>query len=103
MDAKTENLNVFTTRVRQLMLSYKALKEENDALRSQVQKREEEIAGLKELANRLQHDYDLLKVARMMQITDGDIEEARRRLNKLIKNVNRSITLLNGQDCKVST
>jgi chromosome segregation ATPase len=103
MDAKTENLNVFTTRVRQLMLSYKALKEENDALRSQVQKREEEIAGLKELANRLQHDYDLLKVARMMQITDGDIEEARRRLNKLIKNVSRSITLLNGQDCKVST
>lgn len=103
MDAKTENLNVFTTRVRQLLLSYKALKEENDALRSQVQKREEEIAGLKELANRLQHDYDLLKVARMMQITDGDIEEARRRLNKLIKNVNRSITLLNGQDCKVST
>ncbi len=98
MDAKTENLNVFTTRVRQLMLSYKALKEENDALKSQVRMREEEIAGLKELANRLQRDYDLLKVARMMQITDGDIEEARKRLNKLIKNVNRSITLLNGQE-----
>ncbi len=98
MDAKTENINVFTTRVRQLMLSYKALKDENDALKSQVQKREEEIAGLKELASRLQRDYDLLKVARMMQITDGDIEEARRRINKLIKNVNRSITLLNGQE-----
>ncbi len=98
MDAKTENLNVFTTRVRQLMLSYKALKEENDALKSQVQQREEEIAGLKELANRLQRDYDLLKVARMMQITDGDIEEARKRINRLIKNVNRSITLLNGQE-----
>lgn len=98
MDAKTENLNVFTTRVRQLMLSYKALKEEKEALRGKLQERDEEIAGLKELANRLQHDYDLLKVARMMQITDGDIEEARKRLNKLIKNVNRSITLLNGQE-----
>lgn len=98
MDAKTENLNVFTTRVRQLMLSYKALKEENEALRGKLQERDEEIAGLKELVNRLQHDYDLLKVARMMQITDGDIEEARKRLNKLIKNVNRSITLLNGQE-----
>uniref|UniRef100_UPI004029205D hypothetical protein n=1 Tax=Prevotella sp. TaxID=59823 RepID=UPI004029205D len=98
MDAKTENLNVFTTRVRQLMLSYKAQKEENEALRGELQERDEEIAGLKELANRLQHDYDLLKVARMMQITDGDIEEARKRLNKLIKNVNRSITLLNGQE-----
>ena len=98
MDAKTENLNVFTTRVRQLMLSYKALKEENEALRGKLQERDEESAGLKELADRLQHDYDLLKVARMMQITDGDIEEARKRLNKLIKNVNRSITLLNGQE-----
>lgn len=98
MDAKTENLNVFTTRVRQLMLSYKALKEENEVLRGKLHERDEEIAGLKELANRLQHDYDLLKVARMMQITDGDIEEARKRLNKLIKNVNRSITLLNGQE-----
>lgn len=98
MDAKTENLNVFTTRVRQLMLSYKAQKEENEVLRGKLQERDEEIAGLKELANRLQHDYDLLKVARMMQITDGDIEEARKRLNKLIKNVNRSITLLNGQE-----
>lgn len=53
MDAKTENLNVFTTRVRQLMLSYKALKEENEALRGKLQERDEEIAGLKELANRL--------------------------------------------------
>lgn len=80
------------------MLSYKALKEENEALKGEVQKREEEIAGLKKLVDRLQHDYDLLKVARMMQITDGDIEEARKRLNKLIKNVSRSITLLNGQE-----
>lgn len=98
MDAKTEDLNVFTTRVRQLMLSYKALRDENAELKSQVRQREEEIAGLKERANRLQRDYDLLKVARMMQITDGDIEEARKRLNKLIKNVSRSITLLNGQE-----
>ncbi len=98
MDAKTEDLNVFTTRVRQLMLSYKALKDENAELKSQVKQREEEITGLKERADRLQRDYDLLKVARMMQITDGDIEEARKRLNKLIKNVSRSITLLNGQE-----
>ncbi len=98
MDAKTEDLNVFTTRVRQLMLSYKALKDENAELKNQVKQREEEIVSLNERANRLQRDYDLLKVARMMQITDGDIEEARKRLNKLIKNVSRSITLLNGQE-----
>ena len=36
MDAKEEVLKTFTTRVRQLMLSYKALKDENVSLKEQV-------------------------------------------------------------------
>ena len=97
MDAKEEVLKTFTTRVRQLMLSYKALKDENASLREQVSMRDEEISGLKERVERLSRDYELLKSARMMQITDGDVEEARKRLNKLIRNVSRSLALLNGQ------
>lgn len=97
MDAKEEVLKTFTTRVRQLMLSYKALKDENASLKEQVSMRDEEISGLKERVERLSHDYELLKSARMMQITDGDVEEARKRLNKLIRNVSRSLALLNGQ------
>ena len=79
------------------MLSYKALKDENASLREQVSMRDEEISGLKERVERLSRDYELLKSARMMQITDGDVEEARKRLNKLIRNVSRSLALLNGQ------
>ena len=90
MDAKEEVLKTFTTRVRQLMLSYKELKDENAALQKQVSVRDEEISGLKQRVERLSRDYDLLKTARMMQITDGDVEEARKRLNKLIRNVNKS-------------
>jgi predicted nuclease with TOPRIM domain len=97
MDAKEEVLKTFTTRVRQLMLSYKELKDENAALQKQVSVRDEEISGLKQRVERLSRDYDLLKTARMMQITDGDVEEARKRLNKLIRNVNKSLALLNGQ------
>lgn len=97
MDAKEEVLKTFTTRVRQLMLSYKALKDENASLREQVSMRDEEISGLKERVERLSRDYELLKSARMMQITDGDVEETRKRLNKLIRNVSRSLALLNGQ------
>jgi phage shock protein A len=97
MDAKEEVLKTFTTRVRQLMLSYKELKDENTALQKQVSVRDEEISGLKQRVERLSRDYDLLKTARMMQITDGDVEEARKRLNKLIRNVNKSLALLNGQ------
>lgn len=97
MDAKEEVLKTFTTRVRQLMLSYKELKDENAALKGQISARDEEIDGLKQRVERLTRDYDLLKTARMMQITDGDVEEARKRLNKLIRNVSKSLALLNGQ------
>lgn len=97
MDAKEEVLKTFTTRVRQLMLSYKELKDENTALKGQISARDEEIDGLKQRVERLTRDYDLLKTARMMQITDGDVEEARKRLNKLIRNVSKSLALLNGQ------
>lgn len=97
MDAKEEVLKTFTTRVRQLMLSYKTLKDENASLKEQVSMRDVEISGLKERVERLSRDYELLKSARMMQITDGDVEEARKRLNKLIRNISRSLALLNGQ------
>lgn len=97
MNAKEEGLKTFTTRVRQLMLSYKALRDENASLKKQVAVRDEEISGLQQRVERLSRDYDLLKTARMMQITDGDVEEARKRLNKLIRNVSKSLALLNGQ------
>lgn len=97
MDAKEEVLKTFTTRVRQLMLSYKTLKDENASLKEQVSMRDAEISGLKERVERLSRDYEILKSARMMQITDGDVEEARKRLNKLIRNISRSLALLNGQ------
>ena len=74
MDAKEEVLKTFTTRVRQLMLSYKTLKDENASLKEQVSMRDAEISGLKERVERLSRDYELLKSARMMQITDGDVE-----------------------------
>ena len=97
MDAKEEVLKTFTTRVRQLMLSYKALKDENASLKEQVSMRDAEISGLKERVERLSRDYELLKSARMMQVTDGDVEETRKRLNKIIRNVSKSLALLNGQ------
>ena len=42
-------------------------------------------------------DYSSLKTAKMMEICDGDIESAKRRLAALIREVNKCITLLSGK------
>ena len=55
---------------------------------------EEVIKELEEKNARIQHDYDTLKMTKMMQVTDGDIEVSRKRVNRLLRDVNKCITLL---------
>ncbi|MBP3744529.1 MAG: hypothetical protein J6I34_03830 [Prevotella sp.] len=94
MDANEKTLNLFTTRVRQMLLQYKELRQENNDLYQMVDERDKEIALLKAQLTQSQTDYQSLKMAKMLEITDGDMESAQKRLAKLIRNVNKCITLL---------
>lgn len=94
MDANEKTLNLFTTRVRQMLLQYKELRQENNDLYQMVDERDKEIVLLKAQLTQSQTDYQSLKMAKMLEITDGDMESAQKRLAKLIRNVNKCITLL---------
>ena len=94
MDANEKTLNLFITRVRQMLLQYKELRQENNDLYQMVDERDKEIALLKAQLTQSQTDYQSLKMAKMLEITDGDMESAQKRLAKLIRNVNKCITLL---------
>ena len=94
MDANEKTLNLFTTRVRQMLLHYKELRQENNDLYQMVDERDKEIALLRAQLTQSQTDYQSLKMAKMLEITDGDMESAQKRLAKLIRNVNKCITLL---------
>lgn len=90
-------LTLFTTRVRQMILQYEELKKENEELYAMVGELEDEIKRLKESREQTSKDYESLKMAKMMEISDGDIESAKRRLSGLIREVNKCITLLSGK------
>lgn len=87
-------INTFATRVRQMLLQYNALKKENVSLRKEVMKRDAEIADLKTELELWQAEYDNLKLTKMLEITDGDMETAQKRVAKLIRDVNKCITML---------
>ena len=87
-------INTFATRVRQMLLQYNALKKENVSLRKEVMKRDAEIADLKAELELWQAEYDNLKLTKMLEITDGDMETAQKRVAKLIRDVNKCITTL---------
>ncbi len=87
-------LTDFETRVRQMLLRFQQLKKENEELYSIVEKNERDVQQLQEKLEQKGRDYDSLKMAKMIEITNGDLEGAKNRLSKLIKDVNKCIAIL---------
>ncbi len=93
-------LAAFEGRVRQLILRFQELKKENEELYRMVDKNEVDIKALQEKLSRSEQDYNALKMARMVEITDGDLQGAKDRLSKLIREVNKCITILSDENKK---
>ena len=94
MSAQEKTITLFTTRVRQLMLKYEDCMEANAKLRKELEERDGVIKSLEDKLHKAEKDYKALKAARMLEVSDGDMEATRAKLSKLIRNVNKCITLL---------
>ena len=94
MTENDKKLTLFSTRVRQLILQYEQTKKENEELYVMLENQESEIQRLKSILEQTKRDFESLKMAKMMEISDGDIDAAKKRILGLIKEVNKCITLL---------
>lgn len=84
----------FAARIQQLILQYKDIKKENAELYAIIGEQEDRLKNLEERISQAQNDYQSLKIARMIEVSDVDVEKAQQRLAKLIRDVNKCITLL---------
>ena len=87
-------LATFQTRVRQMILRFQELKKENTDLYAMVEEGEERIKQLEAKLAQQERDYQSLKMARMMEITDGDLDGAKERVAKMIREVSKCIDVL---------
>ena len=94
MDAKEKTLATFSARVRQLLFQYQELKKENNELYAMVDEREKKIKLLESQVAQKQAEYNSVKTAKMLEIADGDLDGAKKQVAKLIREVNKCITLL---------
>ena len=78
----------------QLILQFNEMKKENADLYVMVDERDARIKELEARLSQADNDYNSLKMAKMIEISDGDLEGAQKRLAKLIRDVNKCITLL---------
>ncbi len=94
MNADEKTIALFTTRVRQLILEYNKIKNENGRLRAMIDERDSALEKMEGQLAQVRNDYESLKMARMVEITNGDLESAQKKISKLIRDVNKCITLV---------
>ena len=97
MTANEKNLATFETRLRQLLLRFQELKKENGEVYAMLEANKKTVKELQERINQQQADYDSLKMAKMIEITDGNLDGAKERLSKLIREVNKCIAILSDE------
>lgn len=97
MNANEKTLSLFTTRVRQMILQYQEVKQENDGLYEMVDEQNAKIKELEAQLEQAKQNYNSLKMARMIQVSNADMDVAKKKLSKLIRDVNKCITLLSGK------
>jgi len=97
MNPSEKTLTDFETRVRQMILQFQELKKENGRLQDLLSEQAHEIDELKAKVAQAENDYNSLKMARMLEITDGNLDEAKERLAKMIRQVNKCIAILSNQ------
>lgn len=87
----------FQARIRQLLLRFQELRKENDELYVMLDKNEQRMNELKEKLEKKSQQYESLKIARMVAVADEDIDMSKKRLSKLIRDVNKCIAVLTEQ------
>ena len=87
----------FQTKVRALILQFQNLKKENEELYAMLEKNETDVRQLRQQLLDKQQEFDAFKAAKLLEVSDGDIQSARERLAKLIRDVNKCIAVLSAQ------
>ena len=93
MNPSEKTLTTFETRVRQLILRIQELKKENEVLVAMVSENEQVIADLNAKLSQADRDYSTLKMAKMLEVTDNDMEVAKAKVAKLLRDVNKCIKI----------
>ena len=94
MSPNEATMATFEARMRQLILQFQSLREENKELYAMLEKSEEENKRIVAELNDVKKQFDSYKMAKMIEVADGDITATKAKLQKLIRDVNRCITLL---------
>lgn len=85
----------FDEKLMRFIFLYKELKQENASLKQSLSEKEGEIVRLKDSLKELESQYANLRTVRMLSVNEQGLNDTRQRINKLVREVDKCIALLN--------
>lgn len=95
IDLEKNLLADFTAKIRFLISKQESLKQEKRQLKEKIGELEQLIGSLQEENRLLQQKYENLKLARMIGYSEDDQKDAKNRIQKLVREIDKCIALLN--------
>lgn len=89
-----QSMKKFEAKIRAVLAKFSVLRKENDDLYSEIEKKDEEIKSLRQQLDERTRDYNNLKLAKMIEISDTDIKESKMKITRLVREINKCINIL---------
>lgn len=94
-----ENLDTYITgltgRVERLAKTQSQLRDENSKLKARNEELEQVVTDQKNVLSKLEEENKVVKIAKAVTEDDEDRKEQRKRLNELVREIDKCIALLN--------
>ena len=90
-----EIVNSLKEQISELISLYKKSKEEKESLIHEKLELMEKIENLNRDKEELDHQYNTLKLAKTFTANSGDSQEAKVKINRIVREIDKCIALLN--------
>lgn len=94
-DQEKNLLSDFKLKLKQIIAKHEALKQEKNQLIEKIDYLEGSIIQLRQENSVIEQKYENLKLARMLNASDDENNDAKNRIQKLVREIDKCIALLN--------
>ena len=94
-DDDSRLIEQFQGKIRKLVDLYDTVKSSNSELQGQLDAKDEEIRQLKDELAGMKESYQNLKRSKVLEVSGHDIDDTKRRITGLVREIDHCIKLLN--------
>jgi predicted nucleic acid-binding Zn-ribbon protein len=95
IESDSKLIEQFEGKIRKLVDLYDTVKCTNSDLRSQLEAKDEEIRHLNQQLSEMKESYQNLKRSKVLEVSGHDIDDTKRRVSGLVREIDHCIKLLN--------